>query len=264
MAKNIKTKLTEKIVLILILIFASLLYLYKLNTTPSLYVDEAVVGYNAYSILNTGKDEYGKAFPIAFRFFGSYTPPLFVYLSIPFVKLFGLEVFSVRLLSVVSGLLNIWLIYLFIKNLKIFKYKYIAVISAFLFSILPWSLYNSRLGYEVSLAFTLFILGSLLFLKSLSNKPQLLIFGVITLSASSLTAHTERYLAPLFIVLFFVTFRKILFSQTYKKYLLWSFVVLVIAQLPNLFLMTQKAFWVKTEYLSFSNHSAFSFIYMFF
>ena len=124
--------------LLFVLILASFLYFYKLGEIPnSLSDDEATVGYNAYSILTTGRDEFGKAFPLAFRFFGAYTPPLYVYLVIPFIKLFGLTAGSLRVLSGISTLAGILVIYYFVKNLKIFTASHTAILAAFIFAISP-------------------------------------------------------------------------------------------------------------------------------
>ena len=70
---------------------------------PGLTADEAVMGYDAYSLLKTGKDQFGNAWPLAFRSFGDYRPPLYVYAAIPFVALFGLTPLAVRLPSMIAG-----------------------------------------------------------------------------------------------------------------------------------------------------------------
>ena len=73
--------------LILALIIGSFLRLYQLGLIPNaLTWDEAAVGYNAYSILKTGRDEYGELLPIIFKSFGDFKPGLYVYLVIPFIK----------------------------------------------------------------------------------------------------------------------------------------------------------------------------------
>ncbi len=64
---------TKKFLLIIILIIAAFLRLWRLESIPpSLTPDEAALGYNAYSVLKTGKDEYGKVLPIIFKSFGDY------------------------------------------------------------------------------------------------------------------------------------------------------------------------------------------------
>src|SRR3990167_8598168 len=88
------------IFLTIIIGIASVLRLWQLGKVPSSPDwDEVALGYNAYSILQTGRDEYGKFLPIVLRSFDDYKPALYVYLAIPAIKLFGLNVFAVRLPS---------------------------------------------------------------------------------------------------------------------------------------------------------------------
>ena len=85
-------KYIKLLVLLVVIIFISFLYFYKLDSVPSgLYVDEALSGYNAYSIIETGRDEYSKLFPLSFRLFGSYSPPLYTYLTTVSISKFGLN-----------------------------------------------------------------------------------------------------------------------------------------------------------------------------
>ncbi|PJC80059.1 hypothetical protein CO009_02840, partial [Candidatus Shapirobacteria bacterium CG_4_8_14_3_um_filter_35_11] len=63
-----------KIKLILIILLAVALRFWNINSLPSLNPDEAALGYNAYSLLLTGKDEHGQAWPIHFKSFGDYKP----------------------------------------------------------------------------------------------------------------------------------------------------------------------------------------------
>jgi len=79
--------------LVLILVLAVFLRFYKIGQVPpSLNWDEVAMGYNAYSILKTGQDEWGRKFPLlGFESFGEYKLPVFVYATIPGVWLFGLN-----------------------------------------------------------------------------------------------------------------------------------------------------------------------------
>ncbi|MBU1127337.1 hypothetical protein KKF11_03250, partial [Patescibacteria group bacterium] len=68
-------KKKEKILLVLILLLAAALRLWGLNHYPvGLNADEAAIGYNAYSLIETGLDEHGNAWPIHFKSFGDYKP----------------------------------------------------------------------------------------------------------------------------------------------------------------------------------------------
>src|SRR3989344_9678426 len=96
-----------------ILLLKFILRVYDLsNNPPGFFGDEAAIGYNAYKILQTGKDEYGEPYPIFFRSFGDYRLPIPIYANIPFVAFFGLNEFSVRLTAVFYGLISIFFIIL--------------------------------------------------------------------------------------------------------------------------------------------------------
>src|SRR5258706_11914127 len=70
--------------LIAIFLFGLLIRIWGGNVfPPALNWDEVSHGYNAYSLLKTGRDEWGVAMPTIFRAFGDYKLPVYVYLTIP-------------------------------------------------------------------------------------------------------------------------------------------------------------------------------------
>src|SRR3989344_5696380 len=98
--------------IILILILASVLRLVSLDKfLAGLNADEAAIGYNAWSLIQTGKDEHGESWPLVFRSFDDYKPPVYFYLVVPFVKIIGLNVWSVRLPSALLGIASVYLLY---------------------------------------------------------------------------------------------------------------------------------------------------------
>src|SRR3972149_8030343 len=98
-----KISFKQIIFLSLLLIVGIFMFFHKLDVIPpGFYVDEALHGYSAYSILETGKDEYGKDFPMVFRMYGSYNEPLYIYLSTLPIKIWGLTAFSVRSIAALS------------------------------------------------------------------------------------------------------------------------------------------------------------------
>lgn len=225
--------------LIAILLFSAFIYLYKLSQIPvAPYIDESIVGYNAYSILQTAKDENGKSFPLLIRYFNAYTPALHLYLTLPLIKIFGLSIFSVRLLSAFSGLISVYVFYLILK--VYFSKKYLLLFSTFIYSILPWTVFNSRLGYEVMFAALLFNSGLYFLLKNL-DKNNISYWGLFFVSISTYASHTQKYLAPIFLAFYLLFFKKLNFK---------SLVFLFITQIPNLILATTPAFWVKGNVIS--------------
>jgi len=108
----------NKLFLFLILLLAFVLRFYRLGDYPALNADEAAIGYNAYSLLETGRDEHGNSWPIHFQSFNDYKPGLYFYLVLPFVKFLGLNGWSVRIPSAFLGVATVYLLYLFIKKLE--------------------------------------------------------------------------------------------------------------------------------------------------
>jgi 4-amino-4-deoxy-L-arabinose transferase-like glycosyltransferase len=226
-------KLVSKLFFLLIIILGIYLRFANLENNPGgFYVDEASTGYNAYSILLTGKDEYGKNFPLAFRFFGSYTPPVYTYLTSIVINFLGLTVFSTRFISALAGSLSIIVFYFFIKEFITTKFG-LPLIGAFLMTVNPWSLFYSRIGYEVNLAFLFFILGIYFLWKGL-EKSKLFILGFGFLSLSSLTYHAERLLAPVILIAFLFVFSKDIFKKANKKILVISSVIYFVFLIPQL------------------------------
>ena len=164
---------------------------------PSLNWDEVSHGYNAYSILKTGKDEWGQVLPIIFRAYGDYKLPVYIYLTALSEAFFGLNAFSVRLPSIVAGVATVLFTYLLAK--KLFG-KRVGIISSLLVAIEPWSLFLSRGAFEANLALALMISGIYFFLKGIHNS-KFFIHASILLGLSVWTYNSARIFVPLFLLL---------------------------------------------------------------
>jgi 4-amino-4-deoxy-L-arabinose transferase-like glycosyltransferase len=145
----------KKIILVFIFVLALFLRVYKLDEVPVGFLwDEAALGYNAYSILYTGRDEYGKLFPAVFKSFGDYKPGFYVYLTIPSVAILGLNEFSTRLPSAIFGSLTVLLIYFLIsKGTRLTNNKeneILAIFSSAVLAITPWHINFSRGAWELN------------------------------------------------------------------------------------------------------------------
>ena len=109
------------VILLIITIIAVLLRFWQLGQVPpSPDWDEAALGYNAYSILETGRDEYGTLLPVILRSFDDYKPGLYGYLTVPSIWLFDLNVWAVRLPSALIGSLTVVMSYFLVIELFLF------------------------------------------------------------------------------------------------------------------------------------------------
>ena len=219
----------QALFLFALIVIAIALRFWQLGAVPaSPDWDEVALGYNAYSISQTGKDEYGTSYPIILRSFDDYKPALYTYLVIPFIKMFGLEVFAVRMPSAILGVITVVAVYFLLKEL--FKDQRIPVIGSLLFAISPWHLQFSRIAFESSVGLSFNIFAILFFLKAL-KKPWFLLLSVFFAGLSLHVYQSEKVFVPLLFLALTFIFRKELFRLP-KPYIGASFLLGMLLTLP--------------------------------
>ena len=218
----------KKYLLVLILALAFVLRFWKLDSYPAFNADEAALGYNAYSLLKTGMDEHGNRFPIHFQSFNDYKPGGYVYMIMPFVGLFGLNEWSVRIPSAILGVASVYLIYLL--TIQLFKDIRVGLLSALFLAISPWHIHFSRGGWEVNVATFFLILGLSQFMYFVDDKKwKNLIFSLLAFAVSLYTYHSARLIAPLLgIGLLFIYWKELSIFKNIKKYILCLIVFFVV------------------------------------
>lgn len=128
----------------------------------SLTWDEVSWGYNAYSLGLDGRDEFGRFLPLTYlESFGDFKPPVYAYLTIIPVWLFGLNEFSTRFASAFFGSLTVFVTYFLVKSIfKEEKYvESISLFSAFFLGISPWHVNLSRAAFEANVSTFLLTTG---------------------------------------------------------------------------------------------------------
>lgn len=206
------------LILLAILILAALLRFDWLNKVPpSLSWDEVSIGYNAWSILKTGKDEYGLPYPLLFRSFEDYKLPGMVYSVAVSEKIFGLNEWGVRFPSAFFGTLTVLFFYLFVKELfKKFKAKErYSLFASFIFAINPWHISFCRQCFEANASLFFVVTGVFFLLKSLETN-YLLPVSAIFLSVSLYFYYSARVVV-LAILLAFV----LVFANFIRKNIAW-------------------------------------------
>lgn len=214
----------ELFLLGIILICAIFFRFYQLGQIPAgLINDEADTGYDAYSILHTGHDQWNKFFPLTnFRGFGDNRPVLYTYLVTPSEKIFGLNAFAVRFPSAILGVLSVVLICFVGK--KLFSSD-VGLISALLLAVSPWAIGMSRVGIESNAAITLTLGGILAFLNFKKSKVYLII-GVLLLLLALYTYSAYTLFIPLtFLVIFIFLKKQIHFTKGLVAFLIIIFLI---------------------------------------
>jgi 4-amino-4-deoxy-L-arabinose transferase-like glycosyltransferase len=132
-----------------ILVLAAVLRLAALDQTPPpIHADEAPNAWNAYTLLKTGKDQYGVSWPIFYiRAFGDYRTASYAYALVPFQSLGGMNVWTTRLPAAFGGIISVLLSYLIAAR---FFGVPTALVAAAMLALNPWHLQISRWGHEAS------------------------------------------------------------------------------------------------------------------
>lgn len=249
--------------LIVIFLIGITLRFYLLGKIPSsVNRDEAFLGYNAYSILKTGRDMHGVFIPLHLASF-LYSPAGYPYFSIPFIALFDLNAFSVRFAAALFGSLSIPLLYFLVKNLFVLsevtqtKLKLdtatVALTAAFLLAISPWHVNLSRTAAESTTVAFFTLLGILLFLLWIQKtKFYFLLLSVISFFITIFIYQAPRAFLPFFIPLLFLLFtfeRKREKSTYFLPLLLFASTIL----LPLFFILSSPSLSLRIRTVSVFN-----------
>ena len=236
--------LNKNYILVIIVLFAAGLRFVKIaQIPPSLNWDEVSHGYNAYSILKSGRDEWDKSFPIIFKAYGDYKLPVYIYITVISEFLFGLNAFAVRLPSVLAGIGTVIFTYLFVKELFVYRgntltntqndAERVALLSSLLAAVEPWSLFLSRGAFEANLALFFIVAGVYFFFRSFRSSNFLLLTSFL-FGLSVWTYNSARIFVPLLIVTLVLLFKKELLGVFKENRQLTSYILL----LTSLFFLT--------------------------
>ena len=176
---------------------------FRISSPPSFNADEAAFGYNAYSLLKTGRDEYGTLLPLRLKSFGDYKMPLYSYFSVPFMAVMGLNETSARALNIFLSLLFPLIVYLLTKEL--FKKDSYGIVAAFLSATSLGLHIVARHAHEAYLAAFLTTIALYFLIRFL--KKQTLgrgVFFALSLLLMLFSYHPGRLFAGLFLMVAFL------------------------------------------------------------
>ncbi|XTZ19877.1 MAG: ArnT family glycosyltransferase [cyanobacterium endosymbiont of Rhopalodia fuxianensis] len=228
MLKHIQTESLSVFYLLGIVILGFLLRVMFLGTIPNgFFPDEASNAYDAYSIIHTLRDQYGEFLPAYFKSANDYREGLYIYLMVPFIKVFGLNVFGARMTSAVIGTLTVLVLYYLTK--EIFSRR-VALFAALLLAISPWHIHFSRITFRAILFPLLFCTALLIFLRSLKT-PKLIPISGLLFAISIYTFYSARVFVPLFMMGSVIIYRQYLIK--YKNQTILALILFTILFIPQ-------------------------------
>jgi len=196
---------------------------------PGFNQDEAVNGYDAYSIAHTLKDHHGEFLPILFESFGDWTSPLLTYITVPFVKLLGLSIFSVRSIVTLFGTLLIIVFYFigYVLTKKPYISLFAALIVVFsgiLFHYSRWAIQPSSVPFFISIV----LLSSFIVILT-KQKAKGIVLLALAAGVTTYSYPTQKIFIPLLLLVF---------TLIYIRQLKWLIVLLWIIYIVFILPMT--------------------------
>lgn len=238
----------KKLLFLAILVFCIALRFYKITEVPiSLNWDEVSNTYNAYSILKTGRDEYGNFLPLANRSFDDYKPPAYMYFSLPTVWMFGLSEIAARLPAAVFGILTCIAIFFLTKILTGSDAASFA--SFFLLSVTPWHIQFSRAGFEANVGLFFMVAGLVFLLYAIKNYPSdknhyvYFLISALFIALSFYSYHAYRIIVLLILVALFLIYRNTI-TKIHKKTIA-IYLIVIFSFIAPLFLTLPKEAFVR-------------------
>lgn len=172
----------QRLAFVGILILAAALRFVQLGSVPyGVNQDEADRAYEAYSLLDTGRDIHGNAWPLTLEAYSRVrdnASAIMAYAAIPFTALLGPNLLASRIPAALVGIATVLLTILVGRQLS--KRWTVGLLAGFVLAVSPWHLLLSRTGHEVVWSPFLFLLGLLAFLRAVERKRPLGLFLAVS------------------------------------------------------------------------------------
>lgn len=218
-----------KYLLAVILLVLLVIRMLGLSTLPNgFYWDEMDNAYQAYSLLHTGKDMFGNPMPVLLHAFADYKSSLYIYATVPVVKVWGMSALTARIPAAAFGLLAILaMVYLVGKKWGLAW----GIVSGSIFAISPWWFTYSRLSFEAVGMLALFLIALACLHQALSTKPRYLVLAGLFFSLAIWCYSTAKLFVPVFGLLIIVFYARRLLRLD-KKILIISLILVAVISAP--------------------------------
>lgn len=238
----------------IILVLAICLRLFALGTVPGgINQDEASAAYESYSLLHHGTDKWGYHLPVYFVSWGSGQNVLESYLAIPFIAIFGLSSFAIRLVPALLGIGSVVLLFLVARQLF---GKKVALWAALLLAVCPWAVLTSRFAVESDILpfFVLLGIWSVMYTYRSPHKKYLVPVSLVPFALA-----LYAYVTSIVVIPFMLAGVLVIYGKKHREIwrsMLLSFAVFAFVAAPIFLFLLDNTVLHKTP--AFVDHLPFS------
>lgn len=228
--RKLKQEDWHRIIFVILMVVGIAVRTFRFGVVPGdLNQDEAFGGYEAYSLLKYGVDSAGYRFPVYLFTWGSGMSAMNTYLMMPFMAVFGPQVWVIRMPQLIVSCLTLWVVYLLIKRMYDEK---AALFTLFLLVICPWHITMSRWGLDANLAPGFLVFALYFYVRGLDNSRFLMLSSLMY--GLSLYCYATIWAIVPFIVLFEFLYGLYVRKLHIDRYVFFSIVILGVLALPLL------------------------------
>ncbi len=232
----------QLVALILIFAVAVAVRVWRFGDVPAgMNQDGAMGAVDALAISQYGTDRFGMWMPAHLTAWGfGQMSALLTYLTVPFIKIFGLSVIVARLPLLLVSLASLYVLYLF--GTKLVNKNFGLILLAFA-AINPWQITQSRWAIDCNL-FPHFLLFGMYFLYLGLKKTRYIFVSMVFFGLSMYSYGVALYTVPIFLA---VAFLYLLITRSVKiSHTILAALTYILVSLPFLTVMFINIFKLKT------------------
>lgn len=215
---------------------------FHFGTSPiGIHQDEAMAAVDAKALLEHGTDRFGMRYPVHFTAWGNSQMSVFLsYCMIPFIKIFGYSITTIRIPLLVISSIGLAMVYVLGRKAGGVK---LAVAFSLMIIACPWHYMQSRWSIDCNMFPHMFLIGVCLLLSGVEKKRYLYI-SMIFFALCSYCYGIANYSVPLFL-LFMAVFLCCCKKVKFKEIII-SFVIYCLLVLPEFLTMFINMFGLQS------------------
>lgn len=216
------------VLIALVAVLAASLHAWRIADVPhGFFVDETSIGYNAWQIVQTGRDEHGVAWPLYFRAFGEYKNPVYVYFLAAIYEVFGLSETATRAASFATWLIGSLVMFGLFRRLT--NDRAVLLYAVLCLGFTPWLFTLSRISFEVISLLPLLALHLWAVHRAYEGgNTRWAVLAGLALGVAAYAYSTFRMLAPLHVLAVLLVYPR----REYRGRHAWLIAGFVAAVLP--------------------------------
>lgn len=242
MTEKIKQGKFEIFIVAVLLLGGIFIRAFHFGISPvGVHQDEAMAAMDALALSEYGTDRFGMRYPVHFTAWGfGHMSVLLSYFMVPFIKLFGFSLTTIRLPMLVISCIGLLMLYLLARRVGGVLMGYVALL---LGSVCPWHYMQSRWSLDCNMFPHIFLIGVVLLAYGLQRK-WMLYLSMVFFALCSYCYGIANYSVPIFLLVMAI----ILFREQVVKVreLIVAILIYVVVALPEFLVMFINMFGLPT------------------